>query len=96
MPNRIPVDGFKQLRVYKRLSLPLLLNELACNRIMKLSSFVNAAPQIYRYSCRLLGRNFVNHIIQSTYCKIFTAGNTIQEADEASHYFRKQGNSDVT
>jgi hypothetical protein len=91
MPNKIPSEVFKALRIYRRLSYPLLINEIACNRIMKLSSLVSVAPQIYKFSCNLLGKNFVNHLIQSTYCKIFTAGNTIQEANEASEYFRKQG-----
>lgn len=84
MTNKISTDLFKQLRIYRRLSFPLLVNEVACNRIMKLSSLVAIAPQVYKFSCRLIGKNFVNKIIQSTYCKIFTAGNTIQEANQAS------------
>lgn len=78
MSTKISAEVFKQLRVYRRLSLPLILNEIACNRIMKLSSLVAVAPQIYRLSCTLIGKNFVNFIINSTYCKIFTAGNTIE------------------
>ncbi len=84
MWNKTSVEAFKQLRIYKRLTFPLLINELACNRIMKFSSLVAAAPKIYRLSCKLIGKNFINFIIHSTYCKIFTAGNTIAEADEAS------------
>ena len=78
MPNKISVEVFKQLRIYQRLSMPLLFNELMCNRIMKLTYFVDKAPTIYRLSCRLLGKNFINHVLHSTYCKIFTAGSTIQ------------------
>lgn len=77
MSNRTTVEGFKALRVYRRLSFPLLINEIGCNRIMKFSSLVNAAPSIYHWSTKILGKNFVNYLIQSTYCKIFTAGNTI-------------------
>jgi hypothetical protein len=91
MSNKIAVDAFKQLRVYRRLSFPLILNEIACNRIMKLSSLIAVAPRIYQLSCKIIGKNFVNFIINSTYCKIFTAGNTIREADQASEYFRQQG-----
>lgn len=92
MSNKVAVEAFKQLRVYKQLTFPLLINEIACNRIMKLSPLVDKAPLIYRFTSIILGKNFVNFFLQSTYCKVFTAGNTIQEADEASNFFRKQGN----
>lgn len=91
MSNKVAVEAFKQLRVYKQLTFPLLINEIACNRVMKLSPLVDKAPQIYRFASVVLGKNFVNFFLQSTYCKVFTAGNTIQEADEASNFFRKQG-----
>lgn len=93
MVNKFSVEVFKQLRVYRRFSLPLILNDMACNRLMKLTFFVDNAPLIYRYACRLIGRNFVNELLNSTYCKVFTAGNTIEEADRASEYFRAQGTS---
>jgi hypothetical protein len=80
------------LRVYSRLTVPLILNDMLCNRIMKLSFFVDQAQPIYKYSCKLIGKNFVNWLINSTYCRVFTAGNTIEEADRASEYFRTQGN----
>ena len=83
---------FKHLRVYKRLTLPLIINDMLCNRIMKLSFFVDKAQVIYKYSCKVFGKNFVNWCINSTYCKVFTAGNTINEADQTSEYFRSQGN----
>ena len=44
MTNKISTELFKQLRIYRRLSFPLLINEVACNRIMKLSSLVANAP----------------------------------------------------
>lgn len=85
------LENFKLLRVYRRLTLPLLFNDMFCNRIMKLNSFVNYAPKIYQVSCNFLGKNFVNSFLQSTYCKVFTAGNTIKEANDASEFFRAQG-----
>jgi hypothetical protein len=93
MVNKFSVEVFKQLRVYRRFSLPLILNDMACNRLMKLSFFVDHAPLIYRYACKLIGKNFINELLNSTYCKVFTAGNTIEEADQASEYFRSQGTS---
>lgn len=77
MANKISQEAFKQMRVYKRLSVPLILNDMICNRLMKLSYLVEKAPFVYKLSCRLLGKNFINSVIQATYCKIFTAGNTI-------------------
>ncbi len=85
------LDNFKHLRIYRRLTLPFLFNDMLCNRIMKLNSLVNYAPKIYQLSCNLLGKNFVNTLLDSTYCKVFTAGNTIKEANEVSNFFRAQG-----
>ena len=85
------IDNFKQLRIYRRLTLPLLFNDMLCNRIMKLNSFVNYAPKMYQLSCNFFGKNFINTLLHSTYCKVFTAGNTIQEANEISAFFRTQG-----
>ena len=91
MISKSSLSSFKQLRVYRRLSLPLLLNDVACNRIMKLNGLVNQAPRIYRISCALFGRNFVNALLHATYCQVFTAGNTIAEANHMSDFFRAQG-----
>jgi len=52
-----------------------------CNRLMKLNFFVDKAPQIYKVSKSILGKNIVNAIIHSTYCKAFTAGTTVAEAN---------------
>ena len=76
--------------------MPLLLNDMACNRVMKLNLLVDAAPAIYKATSRILGKNFVNSFINATYCKIFTAGNSIQEANLTSNYFRSQGNTPLT
>jgi hypothetical protein len=81
MQGKIIADVYKHLRVYKRLTLPLLFNDMLCNRAMKMSALVDLAPTIYHISTKLIGKNFVNSILSSTYCKIFTAGNTISEAD---------------
>jgi len=91
MISKATIETFRQLRVYGRLSLPLLLNDMLCNRIMKLNYLVNNAPALYRSACGVLGKNFVNWAIDSTYCKVFTAGNTIEQANQMSHSFRAQG-----
>ena len=91
MSNKISSEAFKHLRVYKHLSVPYLLNGIACNQLMKLNFLVDRAPQIYHNATKLLGKNFVNEVIHSTYCKVFTAGTTVNEANEASAFFHKQG-----
>ena len=60
---------------------------------MKLNFFVDYAPQIYKVSKSLLGKNFVNAIIHNTYCKAFTAGTTVAQANETAAFFQKQGNT---
>jgi hypothetical protein len=85
-------EGFKHLRVYRRLSIPLLLNDIACNRLMKLNKLVDKAPSMYRTATRYLGKNLINSIVHSTYCKVFTAGNTVAEANECAKFYQEQGN----
>lgn len=60
MPNKFSLEVFKQLRVYKRLSVPLIVNDIVCNRLMKLSFFVDKAPIIYKGACKVIGKNFIN------------------------------------
>ena len=78
MASKITTETFKNLRVYKRLTVPLLLNDIACNRLMKLNFVVDKAPDIYRLSTHIIGKGFINAIVNATYCKIFTGGNTVQ------------------
>ena len=84
MTNKLLFDTFKVFRVYRKLSTLLIINDMMCNRIMKSKKFVELSPQLYRLSCRYIGHNFTNFVLQSTYCKIFSAGNSIQEANQAS------------
>ena len=77
MANKISSEAFKHLRVYQRLSVPLLLNDMMCNRIMKVNYLVDKAPAMYRIASRLIGKNFVNSIIHSTYCRVFSAGASV-------------------
>ena len=77
MANKISAETFKHLRVYQRLSVPLLLNDMMCNRAMKINFLVDKAPVMYRVASKLLGKNFVNSIVHNTYCKVFSAGATV-------------------
>lgn len=92
MANKITAEAFKHLRVYQRLTVPLLLNDILCNRIMKFTYLVDQAPTFYANASRLFGKRLVNAIVSATYCKVFTAGSSIPEVNETSNYFRSQGN----
>lgn len=85
------IETFKALRIYRNLSLGLVLNQILCNRLMKISPLVNNASRVYKLSSTIFGKRFVNLIINATFCKTLTAGNTIEEADQMSNYFRKSG-----
>lgn len=78
------------LRVYKNLTTPHLINAMMCNRIMKIPILVNNSRRIYDLSTKILGKRFVNAILTATFCKVLTAGNSLREADQISNYFRKQ------
>ena len=90
MANKISSEAFKHLRIYKRLSVPLLLNDMTCNRLMKLNYLVDKAPSLYQAGCKFIGKNFINAIVHSTYCKVFSAGASVAEANETAHLFRNQ------
>ena len=81
MANKISLETFKQLRVYRNLSVPLLINDISCNRLMKLNYLVDKAPAMYHSFTRLFGKTLINSVIHNTYCKIFTAGTTVAEAN---------------
>ena len=77
MNYKISSEAFKHLRVYQRLSLPLLFNDMLCNRFMKLNFLVDKAPLFYKTASSLFGKSFVNSIVHSTYCKVFSAGASV-------------------
>lgn len=82
--------------MYRRISHSLLVIDMACNRLMKLTYLVNKAPLIYRAATKIFGHGLVNSIIHNTYCKIFTAGENIVEVNEYSDYFRMRGRHWIT
>lgn len=80
---------YVHLRVYKNLTNIELLNIMLCNRIMKVPLLVDNSRLLYNLSSKILGTNFTTFLINKTFCKALTAGNTLQEADKVSNYFRK-------
>ena len=81
MSNKYLIDSFKTLRVYRKHSLTEIMNHIICNRIMKNKAIVNHSAFLYQLSSKYIGKNFTNFILQSTYAKIFTAGNSIEDVN---------------
>ena len=77
MANKISSEAFKHLRVYQRLSVPLLINDMMCNRFMKINFLVDKAPTMYRTASKIFGKNIINSIVHSTYCRVFSAGASV-------------------
>jgi hypothetical protein len=70
--------SFYSLRVYKQLSTPAIFNLMLCNRLMKSKRLVANAPLMYKYSNRFFGSTLTNFILNQTFCKALTAGNTLK------------------
>ena len=69
--------NFYSLRVYKQLPTPQILNLMLCNRLMKVKPLVVNSAKIYKYSTKVLGSSIPNFILNQTFCKALTAGNTL-------------------
>ena len=74
---RNAVQQFSHLGVYKALSTPAIVNLMVCNRVMKIKPIVANANRLYKISRSILGSTFVDTMIQKTFCKALTAGNTL-------------------
>lgn len=81
---------YAKLRIYKNLSTLDLLNAMMCNRVMKKSILVENSRWMYNMSSKILGKTFTNAVVNTTFCRVFTAGNSLHEADKLADYFRKQ------
>ncbi len=82
--------SFYSLKVYKHMPTPAILNLMMCNRLMKIKPLVAKSPAMYKYSSRILGSTFTNYMLNQTFCKALTAGNTLEEAEKVAEVFRKQ------
>ncbi len=83
--------SFYSLRVYKNLPTSAILNLMLCNRLMKNKSLVANAANLYKYSRRVFGSGITNFMLNRTFCRALTAGNTLEEAEAVSEQFRKNG-----
>lgn len=68
---------YVHLRVYKNLTNKELFNIMLCNRIMKVPILVNNSRFLYNLSSKIFGKTFTNYIINQTFCKALTAGNSL-------------------
>lgn len=68
---------FYALRVYKQLTTPAILNLMLCNRLMKIKPLVANSARLYKYSRTILGSTITDGILNLTFCKALTAGNTL-------------------
>jgi hypothetical protein len=60
---------------------------------MKLNRLVDRAPDIYRTATNIFGTRFVSSLVHNTYCKVFTAGSTVAQANESAKVYQNQGNT---
>ena len=74
---RNAVNQFSHLGIYKALSTPAIVNLMICNRVMKSKPIVANANRLYKISRSVLGSPIVDTVIQKTFCKALTAGNTL-------------------
>lgn len=70
--------SFFALRVYRDLPTTRILNYMLCNRIMKRPFLVSNSPRMYNISKKIFGNGFTNMVIESMFCKMLTAGNSIE------------------
>lgn len=83
--------NFYALRVYKQLTTPAILNLMLCNRLMKIKPLVANSAKLYKLSRAVLGETITNGVLNQTFCKALTAGNTLEDAQNVADSFRKQG-----
>ena len=82
--------SFYSLKVYKHLSTPAILNLMMCNRLMKIKPLVAKSAMLYKYSTKILGSTIPNFVLNQTFCRALTAGNTLEDAEKVADTFRKR------
>lgn len=70
--------NFYPLRVYKNLTTSSILNLMLCNRLMKIKPLVANSAKLYKISNSIFGSGFTNFVLNNTFCKALTAGNTLK------------------
>jgi hypothetical protein len=82
---------YKNLRVYKHLSLLGILNQLLCNRIMKSKLLVAAAPALYN-ACKIFpGKTITHGFIGATFNRVFTGGAHIEDLEASTRHLAERG-----
>lgn len=70
-------NEYHSLRIYRRMSTLNIMNLMMCNRMMKVKPLVANSSKLYKVSSRIFTPTLTNFIINQTFCKVFTAGNTL-------------------
>ena len=81
---------FYALRVYRNNSLFDIFNTLLCNRLMKFPKLVAKSDHFYSIACKIMGKTIPNYILQNTFMRLFTAGNTLKQTDSIADFYRKE------
>jgi hypothetical protein len=58
---------------------------------MKIKPLVDNSARLYKWSRAILGESITNGVLNQTFCRALTAGNTLEEAQKVADGFRKQG-----
>lgn len=72
--------NFYSLRIYKNFTTPEIFNLMLCNKLMRIKPLVANAAKLYKVSSTVLGSNLTHVILNNTFCRALTAGNTLYEA----------------
>ena len=80
---------FFALRVYRNNSLFDICNTLFCNKLMKMPKLVAKSNDLYSIACKIMGKSIPTFILQNTFMRLFTAGNTLKQTDKIANFYRK-------
>jgi len=75
---------YKGYRVYRHLSFMAIVNHMICNRIMKSKFIVEMTPSLYNVASKFPGKMITNWVVNSTFNKMLTAGNTLADLQKRS------------
>ena len=82
---------YKNLRVYRHLNFYAILNALLCNRLMKSSMLVSAAPALYRAACRFPGKTVTHFVVGNTFNRVYTGGNSLDSVERSTFHLAERG-----
>jgi hypothetical protein len=85
------LQSYKNLRVYRHLSLLGIINHIICNRVMKSQFLVSVSPALYQAARRFPGKTITHWLIGSTFNRVFTGGNKIEGLEESTRHLAERG-----